>query len=149
MKNAAGLPAYEVSNHARGPQFESRHNHVYWASGDWIGVGPGAHGRLTYGGIRHSTECARRPTDYQAGTPSAVAELSQRDTAQEYLAMALRPVSGMDLARYETLFSRPADAETLQTLAENGHATLADGTLKLTRQGRLIADYVASLLVPY
>lgn len=146
---AAGLPAYEVSNHARGPLFESRHNHIYWASGDWIGVGPGAHGRLTHGGIRHSTECPRRPTDYQAGTPAAVAELSQRDTAQEYLAMALRPVSGMDLSRYETLFGRPADAERLQTLAENGHATLADGTLKLTQQGRLIADYVASLLVPY
>ena len=145
----AGLPAYEVSNHARGPQFESRHNHINWASGDWIGGGPGAHGRLTYGGVRHSIECARRPTDYQAGTPAAIAELSQRDTAQEFLAMALRPVSGMDLARYEELFGRPADAEMIKTLTGNGQATLADGAFKLTQQGRLIADYVASLLVPY
>ena len=146
---AAGQPAYEVSNHTRAPEFESRHNHIYWASGDWIGVGPGAHGRLTQNGLRQSTEAARHPVDYQQGIGGPVATLSRTETAQEYLAMALRPVSGMNLARYETLFGRPADPDTVRTLTENGHATVSEGALKLTQQGRLIADYVASLLAPY
>jgi coproporphyrinogen III oxidase-like Fe-S oxidoreductase len=57
---AAGLPAYEVSNHAR-PGAESRHNLIYWRGGDYAGIGPGAHGRLTRDGIRHATETERMP----------------------------------------------------------------------------------------
>lgn len=146
---AAGLMAYEVSNHARAPELESRHNHIYWASGDWIGVGPGAHGRLTIDGVRHANEAARRPADYISQKQTTVSTLSTSESAREYLAMALRPLAGMNLARFESLFGSAPAPETIKDLIENGYATLDDNTLKLTIQGRLIADYVASLLAPY
>ena len=62
---AAGLPAYEISNHAR-PGAESRHNLVYWRYGDYAGIGPGAHGRLTVGGVRWATEAVRAPEAWLA-----------------------------------------------------------------------------------
>ena len=62
---AAGLPAYEVSNHAR-PGAESRHNLVYWRYGDYVGIGPGAHGRLTQDGVRRATEAIRAPEAWLA-----------------------------------------------------------------------------------
>lgn len=145
----AGLPAYEVSNHARAPEYESRHNHIYWASGDWIGIGPGAHGRLTIEGGRFATEAPRRPADYQANLPPAETELSQTDTAREFLAMALRPVAGLDLKRFERLFGAPAAPGVLSDLISNGLATVAEETLKLTDTGRLMADHIAAQLAPY
>ena len=146
---AHGLPAYEVSNHARSETYESRHNHIYWASGDWIGVGPGAHGRLTIGDTRYTTEAARRPSDYIARTGDEATSLSQQGTAREYLAMALRPTSGLDLTRFRMLFERDADPETVTHLVETGQAVRDGQRLKLTAQGRLIADNIASLLAPY
>ncbi len=146
---AEGLPAYEVSNHARSEAYESVHNHIYWASGDWIGVGPGAHGRLTVQGARVATEAARRPADYVSTPAPKPADLSQSDTAREFLAMALRPLSGLDLTRFEHLFGRAPDADTLRDLQENGHVEIRGTTLHLTQSGRLMADYIASLLAPY
>ncbi|MCR9268449.1 MAG: radical SAM family heme chaperone HemW [Hyphomonadaceae bacterium] len=146
---AYGLPAYEVSNHTSDEKYESRHNHIYWASGDWIGVGPGAHGRLTMDGQRYATEAARRPEDYIRSGPMPFAALSRQDTAREFLAMALRPTAGLDLERFNHLFQRGADQETVSTLVENSHAVLDGTLLKLTVQGRLVADYIASLLAPY
>lgn len=145
----AGLPAYEVSNHARAPEFESRHNHIYWASGDWIGIGPGAHGRLTVGGTRFATEAARRPADYQSDPSPSEAELSRTDTAREFLAMAMRPVSGLDLERFARLFGTPASQQVLSDLVTNGLATPEADTLKLTATGRLMADYIAAQLTPH
>ena len=112
--DTAGLPAYEVSNHARAPRYQSVHNQIYWDSGDWIGVGPGAHGRLTIDGKRLSTEAARRPADYIDAPGTAMIELSQADTALELLAMGLRPASGLDLRRYSALNGKSPDAATLQ-----------------------------------
>ncbi|MEO1305119.1 MAG: radical SAM family heme chaperone HemW [Pseudomonadota bacterium] len=146
---AHGLPAYEVSNHARSEAYESQHNHIYWASGDWIGVGPGAHGRLTIDGVRYATEAARRPADYIARTGDERSSLSHESTAREFLAMALRPTSGLDLERFQTLFGSEADPETIANLVETGQAVSDGSRLKLTAQGRLIADYIASLLAPY
>lgn len=145
---AAGLPAYEVSNHARAAQYESRHNHIYWASGDWIGIGPGAHGRLTVDDTRIATEAARRPADYQANTTPSETPLSQIDTAREFLAMALRPVSGLDLKRFEQLFGAPAAPDVLQDLDANDWALVENDRLKLTVSGRLVADHIAALLTP-
>ena len=146
---AHGLSAYEVSNHARTEAQQSRHNHIYWASGDWIGVGPGAHGRLTIDGGRFTTEAAKRPADYtQVQTPDQN-ELSLQDTATEFLAMALRPTSGLDLKRFQSLFGVPIDADVLSNLADQKLAEKVDQTLRLTQSGRLMADYIASLLVPY
>jgi len=149
MCERMGLPAYEVSNHARGGEFESRHNHIYWASGDWIGLGPGAHGRLTRNGRRIATEAPRRPAEYQADPAPAETLLSQTDTAREFLAMALRPVSGLDLSRFEHLFHAPAAPDILDDLAANDWVTIEGNTLKLTRSGRLVADHIAALLTPH
>ena len=146
--DAHGLPAYEISNHARSAEFESVHNHIYWASGDWIGIGPGAHGRLTANGQRLATEAARRPNDYLEAMHPETAQLDQQDIAHEYLAMALRPLTGMDLARFETLFGVPPDADTLRTLKGNDLASIEDGKLHLSVQGRLMADYIAGQLTP-
>ncbi|MEO1552517.1 MAG: radical SAM family heme chaperone HemW [Pseudomonadota bacterium] len=144
-----GLNAYEVSNHASSPAYESRHNHIYWASGDWIGIGPGAHGRLTVNGQRLATEAARRPADYIAAPKPSETPLTRLDTAREFIAMALRPVSGMDLARFEALFEQTPDANLLAQLGEQSLAKVEANRLKLTPQGRLIADYIAGKLSPY
>ena len=73
----------------------------------------------------------------------------RQDTATEFLAMALRPTSGLDLQRFETLFGRPIEAETLSNLIDQGLAQHDRDTFRLTQSGRLMADYIASLLVPY
>jgi len=145
--DAAGLPAYEVSNHARAPRYQSVHNHIYWNSGDWIGIGPGAHGRLTIGGKRFAAEAARRPADYTSVPAGAMIELSRADTALELLAMGLRPASGLDLRRYSALTGAAPDAATLQALRESGHLTQTGEHIALTPEGRLLADHIAAKLV--
>ncbi|MCR9223423.1 MAG: radical SAM family heme chaperone HemW [Hyphomonas sp.] len=146
---AAGLPAYEVSNHARAPEFESRHNHIYWASGDWLGIGPGAHGRLTMNGNRIATEAPRRPSDYELSQKPEATPLSRTDTAREYVPMALRPVSGLDLERFERVVRVPPAPDVLEDLVANGLAGINDNRLVLTVAGRLVADHIAALLIPY
>ena len=144
-----GFNAYEVSNHARGAVYESRHNHIYWASCDWIVVGPGAHGRLTVKGQRRATEAARRPEDYIAAPGPTETVLTRLDTAREFLAMALRPATGLDLARFEALFGQAPDSARLDQLRAQSLAQIEGGHLKLTAQGRLVADYLAGQLSPY
>ena len=103
-----GMPAYEVSNHARDGA-ESRHNLIYWRYGDYAGIGPGAHGRLTLGGLRFATETPRAPTAWlerveREGHGEVPRErLSQGDQAAEYLMMALRLSEGLDLDRHARL----------------------------------------------
>lgn len=143
------LPAYEVSNHAQSKAYESRHNHIYWASGDWIGIGPGAHGRLTLNQTRYATEAVRRPDDYIEESQTGLTPLKDREAAHEFLAMALRPVAGLDLTRFEKVFGQAPSRGAIESLLENGHAHLEGSRLKLTRDGRLVADYIASLLAPY
>ncbi|MEL7039969.1 MAG: radical SAM family heme chaperone HemW [Pseudomonadota bacterium] len=146
---AAGLPAYEISNHAREPRFESRHNHIYWASGDWIGVGPGAHGRLTDRHQRWATLAPLKPADYLLNAQTVPDPLSQQDTAHEFLTMALRRARGLDLERFERLFGAPIDPETVRGLCARGLAELTPKRLGLTVGGRLLADHIAAQLTPY
>ncbi|MDG1825150.1 MAG: radical SAM family heme chaperone HemW [Henriciella sp.] len=145
---AAGLPAYEVSNHARGKQYEAIHNHIYWNSGDWIGVGPGAHGRLTKNGRRVATEAAKRPSAYIDTDDLSETVLTSTDTGLEFLAMALRPTHGLDLERYNQVFGAPTNPEIISRLTENELAHVSHGRLLLTQQGRLLADYIAAELTP-
>ncbi len=145
---SAGLPAYEVSNHARNSRFEARHNHIYWSSGDWIGLGPGAHGRLTIDGVRVATEAARRPLEYQTAPVASETALSRIETAREFLAMALRPVNGLDLKRFEDLFGQAPPSSVIADLIDNQLAILDGHTLKLTSAGRLMADHIAAQLDP-
>ncbi|MCH2457393.1 MAG: radical SAM family heme chaperone HemW [Henriciella sp.] len=104
---ARGLPAYEVSNHAASKQYQSRHNMTYWRGGDWIGIGPGAHGRLTIDGARIATHAPARPADYQlsAQTPlerASFSGLSPLDNARELIALGLRAWNGLHRSQVTT-----------------------------------------------
>ena len=139
-----GLPAYEVSNHAA-PGSESRHNLIYWRSGDWGGIGPGAHGRLTLGGRRMATEAIRAPLPWlaaveQRGSGEAPRlALDAGDCAAEYLMMSLRLAEGADLGR---LGPRPPDALRVAGLVDLGLVEVADGRLRATRAGRPVLNAV-------
>lgn len=144
----AGLPAYEVSNHARSAEYESVHNRIYWRSGDWLGIGPGAHGRITHNGKRYATEAVRRPQTYSDGEPAQETALNKLDQARELVAMALRYRDGLDLGRLDAIGQdRPADL-ILADLVQTGLINLDGNIVALTEAGRLVADYIASKLSP-
>jgi coproporphyrinogen III oxidase-like Fe-S oxidoreductase len=149
MTAAAGLSAYEVSNHAR-PGQESRHNLIYWRGGDWAGVGPGAHGRLTHGDIRTATDTPRLPADWlaavEAGTSQQSESLSAGDRASEYLLMSLRLTEGSDLDRYEVLGGTPL-AGRLEDLEADGLLRRDGKTLFTTARGRLLLNSVLRALL--
>jgi oxygen-independent coproporphyrinogen-3 oxidase len=137
---AAGLAAYEISNHAR-PGEESRHNLIYWRSGAWAGVGPGAHGRLDLAGGRHATEAWRLPKAWlerveRAGSGErSRTPLAHHEQVEEVLVMGLRLAEGVELARLEAIAGRPA-AGLLEPVALERF--LGDGWLEL-RANRLAA----------
>jgi oxygen-independent coproporphyrinogen-3 oxidase len=146
----AGLPAYEISNHAR-PGAECRHNLVYWRGHDYAGVGPGAHGRLTIDGRRVATETEKRPEAWLMrveanGTGVTLAEkLTAGETADEYLLMGLRLVEGIDLERYNALSGRTLDPKRISILREEGAVeTTADGRLRVTQSGFPLLDAVVA-----
>jgi oxygen-independent coproporphyrinogen-3 oxidase len=150
--DAAGFPAYEISNHARTPDAQSRHNLLYWRGMDWIGIGPGAHGRLTQAGVRIATEAQRRPKDYiDAVRESGVgwvseAILSREEIADEALLMGLRLAEGVDLAAIAALRGRAPQTPALRWLVEQGLARRVGSRVQLTAQGRLLADKIAAEL---
>jgi oxygen-independent coproporphyrinogen-3 oxidase len=147
---AAGLPAYEVSNHARLGE-ESRHNLIYWRYGDYAGVGPGAHGRLTLDGHRIATEAERLPERWLAavqkkGTSLAVTDISNADAARENLLMELRLADGIELSRYGARWGvAPAPAQ-IAALGEAGLVSLREHRLRVTAQGRLVLNAVIAQL---
>ena len=153
MTAAAGLPAYEVSNHAR-PGAQSRHNLVYWRYGDYAGIGPGAHGRLTLpNGQRMATVTARAPGDWLAAVGEkghAVVEktpVAPDDQATEYMLMAMRLAEGADLARYRRLAGVPVDAARIAGLAGDGLVRLTDDRLAATARGRIVLNRVLAELL--
>ena len=141
---AAGIPAYEISNHAR-PGQESRHNLTYWRYGDYAGVGPGAHGRrLGQRTVRH-----RKPENFLSGLArnghgiGEEAALDPREAADEALVMGLRLAEGVDIQAIEDRFGvPPVDLPAGDRLIATGHLE-RDGTrLRVTRQGRLLLDTI-------
>jgi oxygen-independent coproporphyrinogen-3 oxidase len=150
--DAAGLPAYEISNHARSPAGRSRHNALYWMSDDWIGVGPGAHGRVTHNGARVALEAQRRPADYiDAVRENGVgwiseARLTPQEAADEVLLMGLRIEEGVDLARVESLRGAPINHQALAWLIEQNLVTQDNGRIRLTRSGRLLSNRIVAEL---
>lgn len=150
---AGGFPAYEISNHARSIDARSRHNALYWTSADWIGVGPGAHGRITHGGARIAVEAQQRPVDYiDAVRENGVgwiseAELSGEEWADEMLLMGVRIVEGVELARVEALRGKPLNADALRWLSEQGLVAQGDGRLRLTPSGRVLCNRIVAELV--
>lgn len=144
-----GLPAYEISNHGRSAAHHSRHNLTYWNGGDWIGAGPGAHGRLTLSGRRYATLAEPRP-DLYSKHPAAEAagqELSRAEAGEELLMMGLRSVEGIQRLRVEQAMGRPLPESAIVNFIESGHLSADDGVLKLTPAGRLLADAIGSRLL--
>ncbi len=146
---AAGFDAYEVSNHARGEAARSRHNLIYWRGCDYVGAGPGAHGRITAGGARQATQAAARPADYivrvaetGVGFPTPEA-LSPREAAQERLLSGLRITDGVPLSDVAVLQIAPERIDELVRLG-----LLADDPqrLRATSAGRLVLDRLTSEL---
>lgn len=148
---AAGYPAYEVSNHARS-RAESRHNLIYWRYGDFAGIGPGAHGRLTLDGRRFATETFKNPEKWlkaaeQSGGEASRHLISSEDQAQEYLMMSLRLSEGMSLSRFAELAGQDLNAEALARLTELSMLTVSDDIAKTTPQGRVVLNAVIAELL--
>lgn len=147
----AGFPAYEISNHARSPAARSRHNLLYWRGEEWLGVGPGAHGRVMLGGVRHATETPKARGAYLArvaetGVGWNLCEALDARTEGEELAMiGLRLAEGVDLSRLERLLG-PLPIAPLQEL---GLVVREQERLRLTPAGRLLADRVACDLLAH
>jgi oxygen-independent coproporphyrinogen-3 oxidase len=147
---AAGLPAYEVSNHAR-PGAECRHNLVYWRAEEYAGIGPGAHGRLDIAGERHATAAEKRPEHWlmrvEARGHGTVADevLLRSEMADEFLLMGLRLAEGIDPERYARLAGRPLDPGRIAILRQEGAIeTTAEGRLRVTRSGFPVLDAVVA-----
>jgi len=146
----AGLPAYEISNHAR-PGAECRHNLIYWRGNDYAGIGPGAHGRLTIDGRRYATETEKRPEAWLArveaqGHGLIVDEkLTPGEQADEFLLMGLRLAEGIDLARYTALSGRMLDPARISFLRDGGAVeTTENGRLRVTQSGFPLLDAVVA-----
>lgn len=143
----AGFMAYEVSNHAK-TDAESRHNLIYWQCGDYVGIGPGAHGRLTLGGVRYETVAPKDPNIWlKSVTETGAAELprhaqSGAEHADEYLMMGLRVSNGIDLSRYENISNSALDSSMINQLENIGVITTIDNRLMATPRGRPILNAI-------
>jgi putative oxygen-independent coproporphyrinogen III oxidase len=141
----AGLPAYEISNHAR-PGSESRHNLIYWRGHDYAGIGAGAHGRITENGVKRATSTLKPPEEWLkqveiSGHGLAGDEaLTPQETAEEYLLMALRLAEGLDVARLEALGGRALDPSRLDALEGDGLLSRHGARLRATQSGRLVLE---------
>jgi putative oxygen-independent coproporphyrinogen III oxidase len=147
---AHGMPAYEISNHAR-PGGECRHNLVYWRAHEYAGVGPGAHGRLDIGGERHATATEKRPEAWlerveRNGHGLITDELLTREEASdEFLLMGLRLTEGIDVGRYVALSGRALDPERIAALREAGLVEMVPpDRLRVTLPGFPVLDAVVA-----
>ena len=147
---ARGLPAYEISNHAR-PGAECRHNLVYWRYHEYAGIGPGAHGRLVVDGKRHATSTEKRPESWlmrvEANGHGVVSDetLTRGEQADEFLLMGLRLAEGIHPERYAAFAGHPLDAARIATLDAQGMVEATpDGRLRVTRAGFPVLDAVVA-----
>ncbi|MDE2182580.1 MAG: coproporphyrinogen III oxidase [Alphaproteobacteria bacterium] len=151
MTEAAGRPAYEVSNHAR-PGAESRHNLIYWRYGDYAGAGPGAHGRLAIAGKRMATATEKLPERWRervACEGHGIVEMSEvvpADAAREHLLMALRLREGLDLAEYRERWNTAPDPARIGALMGQGLVALSGDRLAATPRGLLVLNRIIAEL---
>ncbi len=148
--NTHGLPAYEISNHAR-PGAECRHNLVYWRGQEYAGIGPGAHGRLDFGGARHAISNEKRPEAWlmrvEANGHGAATDerLNSEERADEFLLMGLRLAEGIDPRRYAALSGRALDPDRIAILREEGAIEIDEsGRLRVTQAGFPVLDAVVA-----
>jgi oxygen-independent coproporphyrinogen-3 oxidase len=145
-----GLPAYEISNHAR-PGAECRHNLVYWRGQEYAGIGPGAHGRLDINGIRHAIATDKRPeawlmrVEARGDGLTTDDELNSVERGDEFLLMGLRLTEGIDPRRYAAISGRPLDPGRIALLREQGAIVVdEDGRLRVTQDGFPVLDAVVA-----
>jgi oxygen-independent coproporphyrinogen-3 oxidase len=147
----AGLPAYEISNHAR-PGSECRHNLLYWRYGSYAGTGPGAHGRLVVRGTRVATFCEKLPERWmdrvtrQGHGIVEVTEIGRADAAREHLIMSLRLAEGLDLADYGDRWGAGISTDRISYLAADGLIELRGNNLAATPKGRLVLNTIIAAL---
>ena len=146
----AGLPAYEISNHAR-PGAESRHNLVYWRYGEYAGIGPGAHGRLIVDGTRRELSTERNPELWASAVEAdgsglvMDAALSLEAQGDEFLLMGLRLTEGIDLARFIAISGRRIDDRRIDDLIMDGMVERVGKTrLRVTPEGLPVLDAVVA-----
>ncbi len=145
---AAGMPRYEVSNHAR-PGSESRHNLIYWRYGDYAGVGPGAHGRLTLNGQKYATESVSNPNMWlkTPDTRETLSLLTAEEQAEEMLLMGLRIAEGIPADRFSQICGKPLSVSGLAQLADFGLIRQSDRRIRVTDKGfPLLNQVIAKLL---
>ncbi len=147
---ARGLPAYEISNHAR-PGGECRHNLVYWRAHEYAGIGPGAHGRLDIDSDRHATATEKRPESWlmrvESNGTGVITDdlLTREELADEFLLMGLRLTEGIDMKRYASVSGRPLDADRIGALRDHGLIeTTPAGRLRVTPAGFPVLDAVVA-----
>jgi putative oxygen-independent coproporphyrinogen III oxidase len=146
---AAGLPAYEISNHAR-PGAECRHNLAYWRYEDYLGIGPGAHGRVTTAAGRIATQHRRAPEAWLDAPVLETTSIPSETALEEMLMMGLRLVEGVPRARIEAMAGREVEAlfgAALKRLIEGGFVTLDDRRLIATSEGRQRLNSVLAALL--
>jgi oxygen-independent coproporphyrinogen-3 oxidase len=150
ITTSSGLPAYEISNHAA-PGAESRHNLTYWRYQDYVGVGPGAHGRVTIDGVKHATVIERHPETWLGRVEGeghglvADEKLTFEEAADEMLLMGLRLREGVPAARYRTMSGRDFSQARVDFLSRQGMIeTTEDGRLRTTLDGWMVLDSVVA-----
>lgn len=145
--SSAGMPAYEVSNHAR-PGAEARHNLIYWHGGDYAAIGPGAHGRLTVKGQRLATEAYRLPTEWleavktQRSGDKVTEALSRSEQAIEYALNSMRLTEGMEISHLSVLLNREPSELEFRDLEDIGMVVRRQDRLITTPAGRLVLNAV-------
>src|SRR3954453_8380038 len=147
---AHGLPAYEISNHARAGA-ECRHNLVYWRGEEYAGIGPGAHARLDIAGVRYAIATEKRPEAWlmrvEADGHGVVTHdaLNSEERADEFLLMGLRLAEGIDPERYASLSGRALDPHRIAVLREEGALAIDEnGRLRVTQAGFPVLDAVVA-----
>ncbi len=146
-----GLWAYEVSNHAR-MGHECRHNLVYWNYGDYAGIGPGAHGRLTLNQSKYSTESYRQPSKWlsevESGSgDSSVTSLSREDQGTEMVLMGMRLSEGISINRFQMFFGKLPSHSVLTDLISRGLIEVKGDRIQATECGTLLLNYVVQQLL--
>ena len=142
----AGYEHYEVSNYAKAGH-HSRHNLTYWEGGDYLGVGPGAHGRLTLDGKRYATIATLHPAAYKKQHLLEETPLTPTEWAEEYLLMGLRIETGISMARFESLGGRPLDMGVIGNFTEDGLMRVSGDQLRASPKGRLVLNTLTEKLL--
>jgi len=151
MTERAGLPAYEISNHAR-PGDECRHNLIYWRYGAYAGAGPGAHGRLDLNGTRLATVNEKLPERWREKVRcegngwAETAVIAPKDAAREHLLMNLRLREGLDLAAYRKRWGFAPAQTQIAALEREGLLVRRNGTIAASLRGRLVLNRVIEAL---